>query len=390
MTISFVRECQFLSFPCRITWVAIGAASFTIYSRTKEIFRNQDILCRNSIIDVSLTGGISGAMSGALISFCSARMYLLLLLFSYCILIFKLAFELVKVRPRRLHTGFKLTLKRRSVGSWNTPSPPAKGLHYGNPQAHWKRSRKYIATTVSRVCTLDSDCTSVCASLAGSWKVSFEYLFTFLVRDTAGTALYFLEYDGMRHLLGRQRSGEQGTTPAWLPIHSSLVPFVCGSLSGVCSRWSHTECLTNSLFMSIGNFLGIDLPTWRVGGFCVRFHAVTHSYTLSSVKTKVQQRALAGELYRGPWETLYRLVRGMFVMPSNRRLSHFLSDRSWPPKSETNSVGHRAHLSRIRCERAQKYHDARPIVDPFRLNGTLHRQSTTLLSQGWTVLICAF
>lgn len=53
------------------------------------------------------------------------------------------------------------------------------------------------------------------------------------VRDTLGTALYFLEYDGMRHLLGRQRSGEQGDTPPWLPIHQSLVPFVCGSVSGV-------------------------------------------------------------------------------------------------------------------------------------------------------------
>lgn len=48
-----------------------------------------------------------------------------------------------------------------------------------------------------------------------------------------GTALYFLEYDGMRHLLGRDRSGEQGPTPAWLPIHPSIVPFFCGSLSGV-------------------------------------------------------------------------------------------------------------------------------------------------------------
>lgn len=57
----------------------------------------------------------------------------------------------------------------------------------------------------------------------------------FVVRDTSGTALYFMEYDGMRHLLGRLPSGEQGPTPAWLPIHSSLVPFVCGSLSGVTS-----------------------------------------------------------------------------------------------------------------------------------------------------------
>ena len=33
----------------------------------------------------------------------------------------------------------------------------------------------------------------------------------------------------------------------------------------------------------------------------------------SSVKTKVQQRALAGEPYRGPLETLHRLVRGIIL-----------------------------------------------------------------------------
>jgi len=50
-----------------------------------------------------------------------------------------------------------------------------------------------------------------------------------------GTALYFLEYDSMRHALGRLPSGEQGPTPPWLPIHASIVPFVCGSLAGVTS-----------------------------------------------------------------------------------------------------------------------------------------------------------
>jgi len=92
------------------------------------------------------------------------------------------------------------------------------------------------------------------------------------LRDTAGTALYFLEYDGMRHLLGRLPSGEQGPTPPWLPIHASLVPFVCGSLSGVTS--------------------------WAL------------IYPMDVVKTKVQQRALAGEQYRSPGETLHRLIRG--------------------------------------------------------------------------------
>jgi len=92
------------------------------------------------------------------------------------------------------------------------------------------------------------------------------------LRDTSGTALYFLGYDGMRHLLGRQASGEQGPTPPWLPIHSSLVPFFCGSLSGVTS--------------------------WAL------------IYPLDVVKTKVQQRALAGERYRSVGETFHRLIRG--------------------------------------------------------------------------------
>lgn len=59
--------------------------------------------------------------------------------------------------------------------------------------------------------------------------------YRYAVRDTAGTALYFFEYDALRHLLGRQRSGEQGPTPPWLPIPVSLIPFVCGSVAGVTS-----------------------------------------------------------------------------------------------------------------------------------------------------------
>ena len=65
--------------------------------------------------------------------------------------------------------------------------------------------------------------------------VSSDDLLSNLVRDTAGTALYFFEYDAMRHLLGRQRSGEQGPPPPWLPIPVSLIPFVCGSFAGVTS-----------------------------------------------------------------------------------------------------------------------------------------------------------
>jgi len=200
MTISFVR-----------------AASFTIYSGTKENFRNNNILCRDNIIDTSLTGGISGAMSGALISFASAP------------------FELVKVR-RQLEYAIAAT---KGISLVKPPGTlqAVKEIYRGNGFA----------------------------GLYTGFRLHF-------LRDTAGTALYFLEYDGMRHLLGRQRSGEQGPTPSWLPIPASVVPFVCGSVSGVTS--------------------------WAL------------IYPLDVVKTKVQQRSLAGERYRGPLETLHRLIRG--------------------------------------------------------------------------------
>jgi hypothetical protein len=200
MTISFVR-----------------AASFTIYNRTKEHFRNNNYLNRNNIIDVALTGGSSGAMSGALISFCSTP------------------FELVKVRRQLEYT-----------------IAASKGIRLVKPPGTFEAVKDiYRANGV--------------AGLYTGFRLHF-------LRDTSGTALYFLEYDGMRHLLGRQRSGEQGPTPSWLPIHNSLVPFVCGSVSGVTS--------------------------WAL------------IYPLDVVKTKVQQRALAGERYRGVWETLHRLIRG--------------------------------------------------------------------------------
>jgi len=96
-----------------------------------------------------------------------------------------------------------------------------------------------------------------------------------LLRDTLGTALYFAEYDVFRHVLGRLPSGLQGPQPRWLPFHipDSLIPFTCGSFAGVSS--------------------------WAI------------IYPLDVVKTKVQQRALSGERYRGPLETFTRLVRGI-------------------------------------------------------------------------------
>lgn len=64
MTISFVRT-YFSNMPFFRDMLlsndyvtSIGAASFTIYTRTKEYFRDHHILNRNRILDVSATGGI--------------------------------------------------------------------------------------------------------------------------------------------------------------------------------------------------------------------------------------------------------------------------------------------------------------------------------------------
>ncbi|KAH8106855.1 hypothetical protein BXZ70DRAFT_1074595 [Cristinia sonorae] len=200
MTISFVR-----------------AASFTIYTRTKEYFRDHNILARKRIFDVAASGGIGGALSGSLISFGSAP------------------FELVKVR-RQLEYSIAAS----------------KGIRLIKPPGTAEAIRDIFRSN----------------GLLGLYT-GFRLHF---VRDTLGTALYFFEYDGLRHIMGRLPSGEQGESPYWLPLHSSLVPFFCGSVAGVTS--------------------------WAL------------IYPLDVVKTKVQQRALAGERYRPILETLHRLIRG--------------------------------------------------------------------------------
>ncbi|KAJ6597002.1 mitochondrial carrier [Mycena vulgaris] len=200
-----------------VTISFVRAASFTIYTETKDYFRVKSWLARDSFLDAALVGGIGGAMSGSLISFGSAP------------------FELVKVRRQLEYT-----------------IAASKGIHLVKPPGTVAAVKEIFKSNGIR-------------GLYTGFRLHF-------LRDTLGTGLYFLEYDGMRHLLGRDRNGEQGATPSWLPIHSSLVPFVCGSLSGVTS--------------------------WAL------------IYPLDVVKTKVQQRALAGERYRGVWETLHRLIRG--------------------------------------------------------------------------------
>ncbi|EPS95428.1 hypothetical protein FOMPIDRAFT_1062709 [Fomitopsis schrenkii] len=200
MTISFVR-----------------AASFTIYTNTKEYFREHHWLAQNTVWSVASTGGIGGALSGSLISFGSAP------------------FELVKVRRQ---------------------------LEYSIAASKGVRIVKAPGTL---------DAVRDIFQLYGLRGLYLGFRLHF-VRDTVGTGLYFFEYDGMRHMMGRYASGEQGPTPSWMPVPASVVPFMCGSLAGVTS--------------------------WAL------------IYPLDVVKTKVQQRALAGEKSRTIVETLRRLIRG--------------------------------------------------------------------------------
>ena len=120
----------------------------------------------------------------------------------------------------------------RSGDNWNTPLLQPKESQWSNLLEHWRLSKRFTETMVLGVYIRAFGSISVSQS-PPKYRIWTSHASSRAVRDTAGTALYFLEYDGMRHLLGRQRSGEQGPTPSWLPIHSSLVPFVCGSVSGV-------------------------------------------------------------------------------------------------------------------------------------------------------------
>lgn len=200
-----------------VTISFVRAASFTIYNETKEALHERNVLARARLVDVAGSGGLGGALAGALISFGSAP------------------FELVKVR-RQLEYSIA----------------EAKGIHIVKPPNTWQA-----------VCDIVRQ--SGISGLYNGFRLHF-------LRDTSGTALYFLEYDSMRHLFGRLPSGEQGKVPSWLPIHASLLPFLCGSFAGV-SSWALI-------------------------------------YPLDVVKTKVQQRALSGAPKRSLVVTLSRLVRG--------------------------------------------------------------------------------
>jgi len=195
----------------------VRAASMTIYGNTKITLHNNGMLARNNLIDVAASGGLGGALAGSVISFASAP------------------FELVKIR-RQLEYGIAAS----------------KGKHITKPPSTLESVKEIIRTN----------------GRFGLWTGIRMHF----VRDTTGTGLYFLEYDGMRHLMGRRQSGEQGPPPPWFPLPQGIIPFFCGSISGVTS--------------------------WAL------------IYPLDVVKTKIQERSLTGLPPRSLRVTFQRLIRG--------------------------------------------------------------------------------
>jgi solute carrier family 25 carnitine/acylcarnitine transporter 20/29 len=95
--------------------------------------------------------------------------------------------------------------------------------------------------------------TSGYRGLYTGWRLHF-------IRDTMGTALYFAEYDVMRHWLGRKRDGTssregdgmvQGDVPDWAKgwLPKGIIPFLCGSFAGVTS-WALIYPVDVGLFHS--------------------------------------------------------------------------------------------------------------------------------------------
>ncbi|KAF9520515.1 hypothetical protein BS47DRAFT_638387 [Hydnum rufescens UP504] len=167
-----------------ITISAVRAVSFSIYTRTKDILHDNNMLNRGTLFDVSSAGGLGGILSGAVISVGSAP------------------FELVKVR-RQLEYSIA---EQRGIAIIKPPN------------------------------TLDAVADIVRRSGVTGLYTGFRLHF---VRDTLGTGLYFAEYEAFRHVLGRRPSGVQGPQPSWLPFHipESTLPFLCGSVAGV-TAWA--------------------------------------------------------------------------------------------------------------------------------------------------------
>jgi len=95
-----------------------------------------------------------------------------------------------------------------------------------------------------------------------------------------------------------------------------MVP--CPSFAGSFRLWFCFRCMVAlfvfvflSTIFTVRLLLGLSSIPWTCEWCSPAF--LSNWFFLYRVKTKVQQRALAGEKYRGPLETLHRLVRGKWI-----------------------------------------------------------------------------
>lgn len=166
------------------------------------------------------------------------------------------------------------------------------------------------------------------------------------------------------------RNGEQGATPSWLPIHSSLVPFVCGSLSGVIKyfTWTIVPWLTHIA----GDLMGPHLPTRRVSGPHSRQSTDGADLALQgenqSAATRTGGRAIPRRV-GDPSPARPRCV--LVILPFIFCLLTYARPR--PGCAETDTGGLRADLPGARGERVAEHHDARATLDVLRSCWKLHR-----------------
>jgi hypothetical protein len=89
---------------------------------------------------------------------------------------------------------------------------------------------------------------------------------------------------------------------------------------------------------------------------------------------------MAGEMYRSPGETFYRLIRGesssFKCAASAWELNGEL--RARPPKSEIAHRGYRPHIPRPWCECVAQRDDSWPVVDILRPRLKLCRQPSRI------------
>jgi len=252
-----------------ITISIVRTISFTIYTSTKRIVNSipgpstvpgasepnpnapwLDLrlgwFTQDTARDVALTSLIAGGASGAVVCVGSAP------------------FELVKVRRQLEYQIYRDSHPQLFAPKIAGSAPPPSSAHIQHPSGTGASAFHHhmpnatspsVASTMPRRPAPFVPPTTMQAVRMIIAKAGIQGLYTgwrlHFIRDTAGTALYFAEYDVMRYLLGRKRNtelynsggkgkgreDEQGEVPEWAKgwLPKGVIPFVCGSLAGVTS-----------------------------------------------------------------------------------------------------------------------------------------------------------